>query len=123
MRSDKASRFWRSVRGVAILALVSATASTAGAAETKSGFFTTSDNVKLHYIEAGKGPAIVLVPGWTMPGWIWEPQIRHFAEHFHVVALDPRSQGESEKTLNGNDAPRRARDGKELVDALHLAPA
>jgi non-heme chloroperoxidase len=90
--------------------------------ETHSAFFTTSDGVKLHYLEAGKGPAIVFVPGWTMPGWIWDAQIRHFAEHFHVVALDPRSQGESEKTLNGNDAPRRARDVKELIDALHLAP-
>lgn len=95
----------------------------ANGAEAKSGFFTTSDGVKLHYLEAGHGPAIVFVPGWTMPGWIWEPQIRHFAEHFHVVALDPRSQGDSEKTLSGNDAPRRARDVKELIDALHLAPA
>jgi len=40
--------------------------------EAKSGFFTTSDGVKLHYLEAGQGPAIVFVPGWTMPGWIWE---------------------------------------------------
>jgi microsomal epoxide hydrolase len=97
--------------------------SSAAAVEAKGGFFTTSDGVKLHYLEAGKGPAIVFVPGWTMPGWIWDAQIRHFAENFHVVALDPRSQGESEKTLSGNDAPRRARDVKELVDALHLAPA
>jgi non-heme chloroperoxidase len=93
------------------------------AAEVKGGSFTTSDRVKIHYLEAGKGPAIVFVPGWSMPAWIWESQIKHFSESFHVVALDPRSQGESEKVANGNDMERRARDVKELVEQLHLAPA
>lgn len=60
------------------------------AAKVESGTFTTSDGVKLHYLEAGKGLAIVFVPGWTMPAWIWEGQIHHFAEHYQVVVLDPR---------------------------------
>ena len=32
-------------------------------------YFTTSDSVRLHYIEAGAPdlPTIVFVPGWTMP--------------------------------------------------------
>ncbi len=49
-------------------------------AATKSGVVTSADGVKIHYIEAGKGPTILFVPpGWTMPGWIWEKQIAHFA--------------------------------------------
>jgi non-heme chloroperoxidase len=106
-----------------LLLCVCAASGSANAAETKSGFFTTSDGAKLHYVEAGKGPAIVFVPGWTMPGWIWEPQIRHFSELFHVVALDPRSQGESNSGTEGNSTQRRAKDVKEFVEHLHLAPA
>lgn len=125
----KIARWRRAARTLALLLGLGVTASSVHAgpvptvAEPHAGSFTTSDGVKLHYLEAGKGPAIVFVPEWTMPGWIWDQQIRYFAEHFRVVALDPRSQGESEKTLSGNDAPRRARDVKELVEALHLAPA
>ncbi len=88
-----------------------------------SGFFTTSDGVQLHYLEAGSGPGMVFVPGWTMPAWIWEAQLRHFAAHYHVVALDPRSQGESAKPGHGNSPERRAQDVHELVQQLKLGPA
>ncbi len=87
------------------------------------GFFTTSDGVRLHYLEAGTGPAIVFVPGWCMPAWIWENQIQHFSAHYHVIALDPRSQGDSDKPGQGNFPERRAQDVKDLVDQLKLAPA
>ena len=89
----------------------------------KSRFFTTSDGVRIHYLEAGKGPAIVFIPGWQMPGWIWEKQIAHFSAKYRVIALDPRSQGESGKPADGNYPERRARDYKELVDHRKLAPA
>jgi non-heme chloroperoxidase len=110
------------VRSVLALGLLSSLAFAAGT-ETKSGYFKTSDGVRLHYLEAGTGSAIVFVPGWTMPAWIWEAQIRHFAQHYHVVALDPRSQGESDKVAEGNSPERRARDIRELVDGLKLGPA
>lgn len=99
--------------------------SAAWAAEVKigSGSFVTSDAVRLHYLEAGNGPAMVFVPGWSMPAWIWEPQINYFSQHYHVVALDPRSQGESEKVAQGNFPERRAQDIKELIDHLKLGPA
>ncbi len=90
--------------------------------EVKDGFFKTTDNVKLHYLEAGTGPPIFFEPGWSMPAWIWDPQIQYFAGHYHVVALDPRSQGDSDKPLEGNSPERRAQDIKELVDHLKLGP-
>jgi non-heme chloroperoxidase len=86
-------------------------------------FFTTSDGVRLHYLEAGTGPSIVFVPGWTMPGRIWDPQIKYFSRTNRVIALDPRSQGESNRADEGNFPERRATDIKELIDHLHLAPA
>src|SRR5260370_3080645 len=89
-------------------------------AEGKDGSFKTSDGVKLHYLEAGSGPAIFFEPGWSMPAWIWDPQFKYFAEHFHVVALDPRSQGDSDKPTEGNSCERRAQDIKELLEHLKL---
>ncbi len=83
-------------------------------------FFTTSDGVKLHYQEAGQGQAILFVPGWLMPADIWENQIRDLSKDYHVIALDPRSQGESDMTPQGNDPLRRSKDIDELLDHLHL---
>jgi microsomal epoxide hydrolase len=103
------------------VALLAASAM-AAAPTVKSGFVTTSDGVRLHYLEVGRGPAILFVPGWTMPAEIWEPQIRHFAARFRVVAMDPRSQGASDKPAEGHYPERRAQDIKEVVDGLKLTP-
>ena len=67
----------------------------------KSDFFTTSDGVRIHYLDAGKGAAIVFIPGWTMPAWIWEKQIAHFAPKYRVIAIDPRSQGVGQAEAGG----------------------
>src|SRR5437660_6892504 len=79
-------------------------------------WFVTSDSVRLHYLSGGtgSGPTIVFVPGWTMPADIWEPQLRYFARSTRVVALDPRSQGSSQRTPDGNYTDRRAQDIHEL---------
>jgi non-heme chloroperoxidase len=86
----------------------------------KSASFTTSDGVKIHFMEAGSGKPIVFIPGWTMPAWIWEKQIAEFSKKYRVVAVDPRSQGESDKPTRGHIPETRARDYKELVDHLGL---
>jgi pimeloyl-ACP methyl ester carboxylesterase len=122
-------------------------------AATHSGFVTTSDGVKIHYLEAGKAkivgtvqasdsplpdavvtrgsvslgkqrkvPAILFVPGWTMPAWIWQKQIDYFSSDHLVVAMDPRSQGESSKQEKGAFPATRARDIKAVVDRLRLTP-
>ncbi len=107
---------------IVILYLFSS-AAIAASPDIKSGSFTSSDGVRLHYLEAGDGPGMVFVPGWSIPAWIWEAQMRHFSKEYRVVALDPRSQGESEKTPMGNCPERRSRDIKELVERLKLGPA
>ena len=86
----------------------------------KSDFFKTSDGVRIHYVEAGSGRAIVFIPGWTMPAWIWQKQIDEFSKTYHVIAVDPRSQGESDKPPSGHLPETRSRDYKELVDHLGL---
>jgi non-heme chloroperoxidase len=89
-------------------------------ATTKSASFKTSDGISIHYLEAGSGHPIVFIPGWTMPAWIWQKQIDEFSKKYHVIAVDPRSQGESDKPTFGHLPETRARDYKELVDQLGL---
>lgn len=91
--------------------------------QIESGHFTTSDGVRLHYLEAGSGPLLVFVPGWTMPAEVWDLQIRHFAAAHRVVALDPRGHGRSEKPAYGYYPSRRGQDIGELLDHLGGGPA
>lgn len=94
-----------------------------------SGFVTTKDNVRIHYLEvnrdrdSGSGPALLFIPGWTMPAEIWDPQIRYFGKTNRVVAMDPRGQGRSAKPRDGYFPAARACDIKDVVDRLKLAPA
>jgi non-heme chloroperoxidase len=54
------------------------------------------------------------------PGWIWQKQIDELSKKYRVIAVDPRSQGESDKPSYGHLPETRARDYKELVDQLGL---
>lgn len=97
-----------------------------------SGFVTTPDGVRIHYYEAGPEgeagegaeavPSLLFVPGWTLPGQIFEPQIRHFARHHRVVAMDPRSQGLSDRPDEGHYPEARGRDVQAVIEGLDLAP-
>ena len=55
-----------------------------------------------------------------MPAWIWQKQIDGLSGKYHVIAVDPRSQGESDKPPYGHLPENRAHDYKELVDHLGL---
>ncbi len=102
---------------VAILSILLSLAGPAWAAG-QGRSFTTSDGVRLHYIEAGQGAhTIVLVPGWTMPAWIFQGQIDRLSRQFRVIAFDPRSQGDSAIAPSGHDHVRRGQDIAELMAA------
>lgn len=88
-------------------------------ANATSHSFITSDGTRLHYLEAGPASArtVVFVPGWCMPGWIFAPQINALQDRFHVLALDPRGQGDSDVPPFGYAWERRGRDVGELIAA------
>jgi non-heme chloroperoxidase len=81
--------------------------------------FQTTDGITLSFLEAGSEHRnktnIVLVPGWLMPGRIWQNQINDFGRTYHTLAFDPRGQGESEVASSGYTAERRATDLNELL--------
>jgi len=86
--------------------------------------FVESGKIKIHYITNNVDEAdrltILFVPGVMMPGWIWENQLDYFSEGYYVVAMDPRSQGESEQATEGHYAYSLAKDIKAVVDKLNL---
>ena len=91
-----------------------------GLAHAADQFFATSDGVRLHYTESGPkfAPTLVFVPGWTMPAWIFQRQIEFFSRDYHVVALDPRGQGDSDVPATGYEPFRRGADIADLLRAL-----
>ena len=54
---------------------------------------------KLHYLEAGQGPPVVLLHGLGGDGSRWGPNIGPLAKDFHVFALDQIGFGQSDKPL------------------------
>lgn len=87
------------------------------------GAVDVGDGVRIHYVAAGDPAArraIVLVPGWSTSSAVWRDQIPALAELGRVVAIDPRSQGDSTVTTRGNTPEQRARDLRAVLRALEL---
>jgi microsomal epoxide hydrolase len=94
----------------------------ASPALARNGFVKSGD-ATIHYVEAGDSTAartLVLIPGWSTSVSVWREQIAYFSPRVHVVAIDPRSQGDSSKTEDGNTPEQRARDYESVFAALKL---
>jgi pimeloyl-ACP methyl ester carboxylesterase len=59
--------------------------------------FVTSNGIKLHYVEQGSGPLVVMCHGWPESWYSWRHQIPALAEAgFRAVAPDQRGYGQTE---------------------------
>jgi alpha-beta hydrolase superfamily lysophospholipase len=63
-------------------------AKTPAAADAIASKFAEVDDTKLHYLTAGKGPAVILLHGYTQTSRMWKPIIPLLAEKFTVIAPD-----------------------------------
>ncbi len=70
------------------------------------------DGIKLHYLTAGKGPAVLLLHGYTQTSRMWRPIIPLLAEKFTVIAPDLPGIGDSE-------IPKRGLDMKSAAISIH----
>ena len=59
------------------------------------GTFIDIDGVRVHYVEAGQGEAVVLVHGWNGSTFGFRHIIPELAQHFRVVAPDLKGFGYS----------------------------
>jgi non-heme chloroperoxidase len=99
----------------ALIFAIAVTASQARAADSKEGSFTTSDGVRLHYIEAGSGDVLVMIPGWSQTAAQFKHQISGLSDRYHVIALDMRGHGESDKPTHGYRIHRLSTDVHEFL--------
>ena len=76
----------------------------------KEGWFTTNDGVKLHYLEAGSGNPLVMIPGWSQSAMEFKYQLTGLSDKYHVYALDMRGHGESAKPNHGYRIQRLSAD-------------
>ena len=84
-------------------------------------YFTTNDDVKIAYWEAGEGEPIIFIPGWSANGAKYINVMYLLSKKYHVYVLDPRNQGLSQRVKYGNRISRYSMDLKQFVDHLNLS--
>src|SRR5687768_8347213 len=93
--------------------------------DREHGWFTTSDDVKIHYLRAGDaGSWVVLIHGYTgsaQGNWFANGIADALAQRHRVVALDCRNHGLSDKPTPGG--PGRAKEVIELMNHLGIERA
>jgi pimeloyl-ACP methyl ester carboxylesterase len=58
-------------------------------------------DVRLHYVTAGRGPAVVLLHGWPQTWYMWRDVIPGLAGRHRVIAPDLRGLGDSSRPVGG----------------------
>jgi pimeloyl-ACP methyl ester carboxylesterase len=79
--------------------------------------------VKLHYLTAGHGPAVILLHGYTQTSRMWRPLIPRLAEKFTVIAPDLPGIGDSDIPAEGLDMKSAAVRIHALVKGLGVEKA
>jgi len=78
---------------------------------------------KLHYLEAGQGPPVILLHGLGGDGSRWGPNIGPLAKDFHVFALDEIGFGQSDKPLANYHTGMLAEFLAGFMQAVHVPKA
>lgn len=86
--------------------------------------FVVRDDIKLHHLDwgnQGRHP-IVLVHGSRLHAHVWNHFSRRFSERYHVIALDQRGHGDSDRDPKGRyDHETMARDANAALESLGIA--
>src|SRR5438552_11584703 len=83
----------------------------------------SADGVKLQYLTAGRGPAVLLLHGYAETSRMWRPLMPRLAEHFTVIAPDLPGIGGSDIPKDGLDMKGAAIRIHDLVKGLGIEKA
>lgn len=72
-------------------------------------------DVRLHYVTAGEGPAVLLIHGWPQTWYMWRAVMPALAQRFRVIAPDLRGLGDSSRPETGYDKKTVSNDLWRLV--------
>ena len=85
--------------------------------------FSDVQGTKLHYLTAGRGPAVVLLHGYTQTSRMWRPLILKLTEKFTVIAPDLPGIGDSAIPKDGLDMKTAAIRVHALTKSLGVTKA
>jgi pimeloyl-ACP methyl ester carboxylesterase len=78
----------------------------------------TVNGLTLHYVEGGAGEVLMLLPGWPETWWSYHKVMPALARDHHVIAVDLRGMGSSDKPEYGYEKQQMADDIAALVKQL-----
>ena len=83
--------------------------SPAATRDSRGDRYVTVDGARLRFRDAGNGPPVVLLHGWTLDLEMWNPQVSALCDDFRLVCLDRRGHG-----LSGGQ-PDLSRDAPDVA--------
>jgi pimeloyl-ACP methyl ester carboxylesterase len=112
---------------VVVLFSLVAASSLPAVAQTEPGSIAVHDTevegIRLHYMTAGHGPAVILLHGYAETSTMWKPIIPLLAAKFTVIAPDLPGIGDSGIPTNGLDMKNAAARIHSLVKSLGIGKA
>lgn len=87
----------------------------------KSSYLLTN-GIRIHYMECGQGPVLVLLHGFPEFWYGWKNQIPALSKHFRLIIPDMRGYNLSDKPPKVSDytIDKLAADIAGIADALHI---
>lgn len=89
----------------------------------KDGYFTTTDDVKVHYIESGSGEPLILSLGQSTNPCIFAFNFTKISKYFHVIAIETRGTGTSKTPTHGFRMSQIAKDIYDMLITLKIQKA
>jgi pimeloyl-ACP methyl ester carboxylesterase len=86
-------------------------------------FVDTADGGRIHVVERGQGPPLVLLHGIMLSSALWVHQLRDLADHHRVIAVDLRGHGQSLPGSTGSGIETLAADVRSVLEVLGVEGA
>jgi len=86
--------------------------------QAPQGKFAEVNEIRMHYLVAGKGDPIVLLHGFAETSHMWRPLIKELVKNHTVIAPDLRGYGSSSAPADGYTKTVMAQDIHALLGSL-----
>lgn len=83
-----------------------------------SNHYADVNDTKLHYVSGGEGEPLILIPGYPETWWAYHKVMPILARKYHVIVIEMRGMGSSDKPKEGYEKKNMAKDIHELVKIL-----
>lgn len=81
---------------------------------------TMLNGIRMHYVDEGSGPAVVLLHAFPLGGSMWRPQVAALRERYRLIVPDLRGFGGSDAPPGLYTMDQQADDVVALLDQLGL---